>query len=185
MFKFLPLLLALCLAGTGFCCRESPFQLRPHQAPAAKVTTVRDGKVVVITGATMSPVVGEVTLPTGSRILPEGFIVFPDGRREHLTENRWVGFDGAYVAADPTPSFEGYYIESGRTYVMRGSVPTVVTEEVVLDNGIRVLPAGEYITREGERHRFRYRRDAEHERDFRQPRTHRRQRARCERPGRN
>lgn len=168
MLKNWPLLVALSLAGTaslfavevgvgvGVGGGGVGVNAGVHTGGHRDGYRYHGGSVVQFRGGVEVPVTSEVTLTNGARILPDGYIVYRDGRRERFVEDRWIGTDGEWVAVDATPvdNFEGYYWEDDHLYVIRAGVPTIVTTEVVLDNGTRLLPSGEYITREGVRNRF-------------------------------
>ncbi|HLX63013.1 MAG TPA: DUF6799 domain-containing protein [Planctomycetota bacterium] len=49
---------------------------------------------------------------------------------------------------------EGYAFRNGKVVLMKGGNETVVTTEVKLNNGVRILPEGFIVTREGVRERF-------------------------------
>jgi len=116
----------------------------------------RDGKVVLFSGGKESFVTAEVRLKNGARLLPDGFIVFTDGRRERFRDDRWLSLEGEYVVVEETPvvDFDGYWVEGGRVYVMRDRRPTLVTVEVSLNDGARIGPDGVLILRDGTRSRL-------------------------------
>src|ERR1017187_8161870 len=115
----------------------------------------KNGKVVMLKGGQESVVTAEVSFNNGSRLLPDGFIVYRDGRRERFEESRWFTMDGDYdvVVAD-ADDFDGYYYENGRVYVMRDRRPELVTVEITLNDGLRISPDGFIIQRDGTRNRF-------------------------------
>jgi len=118
----------------------------------------RGGKVLMFKEGRESAVTAEVTLHNGARILPDGFIVYKDGRRERFVEDRWIGFDGEFIVADAEPvfvdDFDGYYVESGRVYVVRDRRPVLVTTEVVFTDGSRLSPDGFIVLKGGGRTRL-------------------------------
>jgi hypothetical protein len=117
--------------------------------------TFRNGKVVLFKEGRETPVTAEVTFRNGSRLLPDGFIVFKDGRRERFVEDRWIDLDGEYVVVDAgIDDFDGYYLEGGRVYVIRDRRPVLVTVEVTLNDGSRLSPDGTIILKSGTRSRL-------------------------------
>jgi len=122
----------------------------------------RGGKVLMFKEGRETPVTAEVTLRNGARILPDGFIVYKDGRRERWVEERWISFDGEFIVADAgvdavpvfAEDFEGYYVDAGRVYVVRDRRPVLITTEVVFTDGSRLTPDGFLVVKGGERTRL-------------------------------
>lgn len=117
--------------------------------------SVRGGKVVMLKGGHESFVTAEISFRNGSRLLPDGFLVFGDGRRERFEESRWVTLDGDdFVVETAYDDFDGYWYEGGHVYVMRDRRPTIVIIEITLGDGSRLSPDGTIILRDGTRNRF-------------------------------
>lgn len=69
-------------------------------------------------------------------------------------QNRRVVSDGRMMN-DAQANSDGYFLRDGRVMVSRGGNPTELTQEVVLDNGMRLEPDGVLILSDGSRSRFR------------------------------
>jgi len=146
MRQILVVLLLISLSG-ALCAAET--HREGYSFKNGKVVSVRDGKEEVVTA--------EVSLHNGARLLPDGNVVFRDGRRQRFLENQFLTFDGDFVALDATPDIDVtdvYYMEGDRVYVVQNDVPVLLTAEITLGNGSRLLPDGTIVSREGTRTRL-------------------------------
>ncbi len=150
MSKYLALALVVSLMGVGGMAfgAEGAHHRDGYSMKNGKVVVTRDGKETEVTA--------EVSLGNGSRLLPDGVIITRDGRRDRFVEGKWLTFDGDFVALDDTPVIvdDGYFWRDDHLYVVRGGVETIVTTEIVLDDGTRLLPDGFIVAHDGSRRHF-------------------------------
>lgn len=145
-------LAALGVAVVSFSVAAVEVDVRAHKDGYSS----KGGKVTLWTGGRESAVTSEVTFHNGSRLLPDGFIVFRDGRRERFDESRWLNVEGEYIVVDAgtTDDFDGYYFEDGRVYVYRDRQPVLLTVEFTFGDGSRILPDGSFYSHDGSRSRM-------------------------------
>lgn len=144
---------------TALLC-STLFAAEGHARVSREGYTFRNGKVMMLKEGKETAVTTEVTLHNGARLLPDGVVIFKDGRRERFPEARLLTLEGEFVAfdADVVPSTEvveeEYYLEGDKVYVIHDNIPTLLSIEVTLSNGSRLEPDGTIITREGTRSRL-------------------------------
>jgi len=125
----------------------------------------RGGKVVMMKDGHETAVTGEVRLNNGFRLLPDGFIVDREGRRERFRDNQLLTVEGDWVAYDAAPGVDtgaavvvddddGYFFDNGQLYVYQNNIPVLVSVEVTLGDGRRLMPDGTIIGVDGVRTRL-------------------------------
>ena len=103
-----------------------------------QVTLVKDGK--------RSPVTAPLTLPTGAKITPEGWVTSADGKRSRLLDGQMVRLSGSVVASRDTITLTGGVVivqKDGARLRVAGS------SSMMMSDGTKVFGTGRVLYRDG------------------------------------
>lgn len=114
--------------------------------PVLDHVTQKDGKILVYRDGVATPVVGEVTLGDGSRILADGTYIDKSGRPTKLMDGQLVRLNGSTLLATDTATLKG-----GKVIVQKdGSLITLGhNQTMMMSDGTKVFGDGNVISRDG------------------------------------
>lgn len=150
--KTLQKISALSLLSLAFCqpafSQEKPKTVAPKETEIKKAANpdhvmMMDGKMMVMKDNKVTPLTNEVTLSDGTKVMADGTVLAKDGTKSMLKEGDLLGMDGKPLVKDH------FLMKGGKMVAMVGGKAIMMTKEIVIDHGTKVLVDGTVMAKDG------------------------------------